>query len=256
MTRRKQLPEHVITFTEDFIMKNIVKYFKLLKFGLQTRTMAILAAVFGALGIVYELIDFNSDGLIPFSGLYLGLAGMYIYQVVITSGVSSLVQVSPLKKKLLCAAPVIFTGITTTLTFTIFVILRLTIGVDRFVKNNPGSDTTICYVNIIASAALLAFLFLYFSFSYRYYIVSTVIMAIILFPCLIIFVRSDFYITASIMSSVSNLISVFGKAGAVILSYLILWAGCLICYLCNLALYRKPLSSIAYRSALRQASAK
>ncbi len=237
-------------------MKNIVKYFKLLKFGLQTRTMAILAVLFGALGIVYELIDFNSNGLIPFSGLYLGLAGMYIYQVVITSGVSALVQVSPLRKKLLCSAPVLFTAITTTLTFTIFVILRLTVGVNRFLKNNPGGDTTICYVNILASAALLAFLFLYFSFSYRYYIISTVIMAIILIPSLIIFVRSDFNITASLIRSVSGLIDVFGKAGAIILSYLILWAGCLLCYLCNVALYRKPLSSIAYRSALRQASAK
>ncbi|MBO4416444.1 MAG: hypothetical protein J5824_10765, partial [Lachnospiraceae bacterium] len=187
-------------------MKNIIRYFKLLKFGLQARTMIILSLFFLALGIFYEMIDFNSNGLIPFSGLYLGISGMYIYQVVITSSVSALVQVSPFKKKLQCGVPAAFTAVCICITFTIFVVLRLTVGMPRALNENPAADTTIFYIHIMTTAIMLAFIFLYFSFSYRYYVVATIILCIALFPALLIFMRADFPVEEAIISALTKVV--------------------------------------------------
>lgn len=237
-------------------MKTIKKYIKLLGYGLQIKTMLILSIVFIALGIVYEMIDLNGTGLIPFSGLYLALAGMYIYQVVITASISTLVQVSSVKKKLQCAVPVIFTTCSLLVTFTVFVIMRLYNAKNKFSKNNPDMDVDFVYVQILVTAVLIAFIFLYFAFSYRFYVISTVVLCIVLIPTLLLFARGDWSFTASFLNFVKNIKANFGNAGVIALAYLILLAGAGLCYLANWAMYRKPLSSIAYRTALRQAQTK
>ena len=237
-------------------MKNIKKYIKLLKYGLQTRTMVILSVFFIGLGILYEFMDVAPNSIIPFSGMYLGIAGMYIYQVVITSSVSALVQVSPLKKKLQCGLPVLFTTFTLLITYTLFLVIRLCYGMNRTLSENPAADTTIYYVNVVCTAVLIAFIFLYFSFSYRYYIASTIALCIILIPVLLITMRSGWPFTDSIIAFTGRVIDSCGKAVIIIAGYLIVLAGAGLCYLFNMALYRKPLNNIAFRAALRQAQNK
>ncbi|MBO4416223.1 MAG: hypothetical protein J5824_09640 [Lachnospiraceae bacterium] len=237
-------------------MKDIIKYFKLLKYGLQIKTMVILSIVFFALGIVYECVDLNGGGIIPFSGLYMALSGMYIYQVVITTTVSSLVQVSSMKKKLQCGAPVFFTTCCLLITYTAFVVIRLCITRKRLLAADPSMDTTNYYLQIVFTSLLIAFLFLYFSFSYRFYIISTVILCVTLFPLMLLFIRSGFSVTDRIISFVYGIIEKLGGGGAIALSYAIILLGALLCYLVNLALYRRPIQSIAFRTALRQAQAK
>ncbi len=237
-------------------MKNMIKYIKLLKYGLQLRTMVILAVIFFALGIVYELIDFNGTGIIPFSGLYLAISGMYIYQVVITASVSSLVQTSFVKRKLQTSVPVLFTTFCLLITYTIFVILRLNLAAGRTLDADPSADLTIFYVQIFSSAVLICLILLYFAFSFRFYVVSTIVLFIVLFPTLILFARSDWSIAASVIDFVGSIIENFSHGTVIALSYAIILLGSALCYFVNVAFYRRPLSNIAYRTALRQAQAK
>ena len=237
-------------------MKDIIKYFKLLKYGLQIKAMVILAVIFFGLGIVYELVNFNGEGLIPFSGLYLAISGMYIYQVVITASVSCLVQTSSVKKNLQCSAPVLFTTVCILFTYTVFVILRLNFAKNRALAADPAADTTVFYLHLLSTAALIALILLYFAFSYRYYVISTVALCFVLVPTLVLFMRMDWSFTVAVKDFVSIIIDRFGHGAVIGISYILILAGAGLCYLANLAMYRKPLSHIAYRAALRQAQGK
>jgi len=237
-------------------MKSLSKYIKMLKFGLQIKTMTILSLVFFALGIVYELIDFNSNGMIPFSGLYMGIAGTYIYSVAITPTVSSLVQTSGLNRKLQTYVPVLFAGVSGAFTFTVFAGLRLFVGRARLLAADPAADTTVIYVNILCTAVLLAFLCLYYSFSYRYYVAATIVLCVILFPLLFLFIRMDWGISQQICAYVAGIIEKHGTVFVCVLSYAVLALGYILGYLANCALFRKPMSTLAFRAALRQAESK
>ena len=103
---------------------------------------------------------------------------------------------------------------------------------------------------------MIAFVFLYFAFSSRYYIVSTVVLCIILIPVL---VSSSLYrggISEKILSTTSQIIDSAGAWVVVVMSYAVILIGALFSYIISLALYRKPLSNIAFRNAMRQAQAK
>ncbi len=241
---------------EDVDMDSIKKYFKMIKYGLQVRTMIILTVIFFVLGIIYELIDFNSNGIIPFSGLYLGIAGTYIYSVLMTPTVSALIQTSAMKRKLQGAVPAIFAGACTLITFTVFMLLRFFVGLPRLLKADPGADTTIIYVNTFCTAVLLAVLFIYYSFNYRYYVVSTVALCLVLIPTLFIFIRIDWPLARDIFKFISGITEAVGGGAVIALSYVIILIGIAMCYGFNLLLYRKPISALAYRAALRQAESK
>ncbi len=237
-------------------MKNLSKYIKMLRYGLQIKTMVILSLVFFALGILYELVNFNSNGLIPFSGLYLGIAGTYIYSVAITPTVSALVQTSYMNRKLQTGVPVLFAMVFGLFTFTVFVLLRVFVGRGMLLASDPAANVNIIYVNIICTAILLGFLNLYYSFSYRYYVVSTIVLCVILFPLLFMFMSMEWSLPQRILALVSQLVEKTGAWLMYVLSYVILLLGYTIGYLANCALFRKPMSGLAFRAALRQAESK
>ena len=133
----------------------------MLRYGLQVKTMLILSVAFFMFGLVFEFtlssIDYNNIT----SGLYLAISGVYVYQIMLTSSVSSLVQTSSMKHGLQTIYPAVFTLMTSLFTFTVFVVIRIV----RI--NNMGDDFSLFFAKGILSTAFLLGLTVQKSYPYR-----------------------------------------------------------------------------------------
>lgn len=231
-------------------MKDLVKYFKMMKYALQAKMIFILAIIFFVLGILFELTDFsNHSSSYSLASLYLALTAMYFYQLVFSTTVSKLVQSSPMKKKLQTVGPTAVTLITSLFTFTVYVVIRLIRITPQFLEDN---STT--YANTYSTILFMAvwyFLFsAYMSISYKSYIISIVIVAVSVIAILVFGSTTDIFIniTDKLLIDGSNPVLLIAVSLGIIL------IGSLVGYIISLLLYKKPISDMAVRYALRQAS--
>ena len=231
-------------------MKNLVKYFKMMKYALQAKMIFILAIIFFVLGILFEFTDFSGhSGSYSLACLYLALTAMYFYQLVFTTTVSKLVQSSPMKKKLQTVAPSVVTLITSLFTFAVYVTIRLIRITPQFLEDN---NTT--YANTYSTILFMAvwfFLFsVYMSISYKSFIISMVIIAVSVIAILVFGSTTDVFIniTGKLLINGSNPVLLIAVSLGIIL------IGSLVGYIISLLLYKKPISDMAVRYALRQAS--
>ena len=225
-------------------MKNFIKAMKMLRYGLQVKTMLILSVAFFMFGLVFEFtlssIDYNNIT----SGLYLAISGVYVYQIMLTSSVSSLVQTSSMKHGLQTIYPAVFTLMTSLFTFTVFVVIRVV----RI--NNMGDDFSLPFAKgILSTAFLLGLLLAYMGLCYKQFILSLIILcigvAVILFTGY-----------AGRMVKMLDFANDLSLGMIVCLGYLIVLAGWILCWLFSILLYRRPIDFLSVRAALRQASLK
>ena len=231
-------------------MKDLVKYFKMMKYALQAKMIFILAIIFFVLGLLFEFGDFSGhNSSYSLSCLYLALTAMYFYQLVFSTTVSKLVQSSPMKKKLQTVGPAAVTLITSLLTFTVYVVIRLIRITPQFLEDN-GTTYANAYSTILFMAVWYFLFSVYLSISYKSYIISIVIVAVSVIAVLVFGSTTDIFIniTDKLLIGESNPVLLIAVSLGVIL------VGSLVGYIISLLLYKKPISDMAVRYALRQAS--
>ncbi|MBR6360044.1 MAG: hypothetical protein IKS11_10415 [Lachnospiraceae bacterium] len=237
-------------------MRSLIKYFKLIQYGLQVRMMIAFTFIFLGLGILFEVSGVFNDSNMGLSGLYMGLAGMYLYQLVITTAVSKFIKASPMKYEILTKAPVLVTIFPLMITFTIFALLRIFYSV-RVRGAQLGPDgVALAYIGILQAAVVAFLMFIYLGFCYKNFILSLVLTMIILLP--LVFGAQLPVVTRFEIDMFRKMSDAFSEGGALavimILSYILLGIGALGCYLVNKLTYRMELSELAYRNAMRQAA--
>ena len=231
-------------------MKDLVKYVKMMRYALQFKMILVLAIIFFVFGILFEVVGFSDSGSsYSLAALYLALTGMYFYQLVFSTTVSKMVQASPMKKKLQVTGPVLITFITSFIVFAIYVAIRLIKVTPEFLADNnityPRAYSTIPFM-----AGWLFIFFIYMAFSYRAYILSIIFIAVTVIGILGFSSKTEIFIRLS-----ENLIGADNSPLILILvSLAIMILGAIIGYILSLLLYKKPISDMAVRYALRQAS--
>ena len=232
-------------------MKDIIKGFKLFRYGLQAKMIIILAIIFFVLGILFEFTDFSGSNLFSLSALYLSLTGMYIYQLVFTTTVSKLTQSSPLKKKLQTSIPMIVTLCTSLFVLTVYVIIRCFRMTPEFVEDNDITWVN-AYSTILFMAIFIFTFLVYCSFSYKSFIFSLIVL-ISIFVLYVAVANTAF----SIPNFCAKLL-VDGNSPVliIIVSYALVILGGVVGYFISLLFYKKDICEMAVRYALRQAQSK
>lgn len=243
-------------------MKKLIKYIKLLRYGLQFRTMMIMTVIFIGMGILFEATAiFSSLFGMSLSGLYMGLIGAYMYQLVATVAVAKVVNASPMKKELLTTAPVLMATIVSLITYTIFILVRIfyTMGI-RLPKEAglyPDAEAMLV-MSILYCGGLVFVLMVYLPVSVKQYAAGVAILGAYIVFMLVI--GNGVKMTAFMVDKYHVLVDAFGKQTTLALviaaSYVMLILGSLVACLINRLTIRKEYSEFTYRNALKQAAAK
>ena len=85
-------------------MKELINAYKIVGYGAKIKTQFLLALVFLIIGIFIEIA---SEGTVSTGSFYIVLSGLFLYQMIVSSDISTLVQSSPYKKKIQCVYPMI-----------------------------------------------------------------------------------------------------------------------------------------------------
>ncbi len=245
-------------------MKNLIKYIKIAKYGLQFRTLTLMSFVFIGLGVLFEMtLSFNNVFGMSLGGLYMGLVGAYTYQMTTTPAIAKLVNASPLKKDLLTKAPVLLSLAISMVSFTIFLVLRMvyTIGVrlPKEAEYYPEVNAeALLYMSILSCALLIFVLLIYLPISFKYYALGLVFLGSYLVVMLVF--GNGMAVENFLADKYTAMISSFGynatRTLIIAASYVIIVLGACVGYLVNLLTLRREISPFSYRYAIKQAAAK
>ena len=227
-------------------MKDIILCFKLIKYGLQFKLMCILGAAFFGLGILFEI---QGTGTTNLGGIYMSLAGLYVFQLAFTPSIAKLVQTSPYKKKIQTLGTTFLSVFCCLISYTIHVIIRvLKAGSPDFA--NEGVSIVTHYSALINSAVIAAILLIYIAFSFKMYLTSL----ILCITFVLIFMFVGFNEDKSPFIKITELLMDGGDSPlkVILASYGIIIAGGIICYFTSCLLYKHELSSLAVKNAMRQ----
>ena len=231
-------------------MKTLLTYFKMMKYALQAKLILVLTLFFFIFGIVFELLDFTRAGSsYSLAALYLALTGMYFFQLVFSSTVSKLVQSSPLKKKLQTSGPILASLILSLLVFATYVALRLFRITPQFLEENETTYAQ-AYSPILFMGVCIFVFFIYLSFSYKTFIFSLIFIGVTIIGII------GFGVTTTSLVTLSEKLLIDGNNPVLLItvSAALIFIGAVIGYIVSLLLYKKPISDLAVRYALRQAS--
>lgn len=243
-------------------MKSLIKYIKIIRYGLQFRTMMLLTVLFIGMGVMFEMtLKFDNMFGMSLGGLYLGLVGAYSYQLITTPAVAKLVNASPIKKDLLTKAPVLISLIISLFSFTIFILVRLfyNIGVrlPAEAAAHPGAEALL-HVSILYCALLVFVLMIYSPINFKFYWVGIALLAAYVIGMLVF--GNSMTVTAFAVEKYNDMIAAFGYNVTLVLliaaSYILIFLGAFIGYLFNCLTVKHEISEFSYRYSLKQAAAK
>ncbi len=221
--------------------KNDIKLgFKMMKYGLQFKTMVIMFIIFFVCGTLFELTGMNGN----LGGIYLIILGTYVYQMIITSTISTYVSSSPKALKIQSVIPGFFTCATMLIGYTYFVVLRfIHTGAWNLMEDTAFIKES--FSGLILVGALAFVIQIYNGFAYKYYLASMILLLLIEVP-LIMFGVNDYF---------PNFIPTFSNAWYyIIIGYVIIIAGGAIGMFVSNLLKRKPLDPKTYKSAMSRAA--
>lgn len=206
--------------------------FKLMKYGLQFKTIVFAAVLLCAGGILVEL----EDPVSALSGFVIVMVAMLVYQLIQSVSCSTMVQSSSKKKKLQTSVSALCAGICLTILHTIIILLKL---VSMHINQTPASDVV---GGLFMNSILTVIVFVYMGASYKVFWLSTVAFGV---GCgLLVSTMARTHIVINIPIS-------FGEAIAI--SYLAILAGCILLYFISVALYKKDFSKATFESSLKRA---
>lgn len=215
------------------IIKDIKMGFTLSKYGLKVKLQLGMAAFFFAIGVVVDIVSKGSSYI---GGFYIILAGMFIFQCIISMDASTLIQSSGYKKKIQITYPYFAVIPLVVLFYTIMAIIH------GIMANSPIGELTAAQsydrqVAYLFSMNVLLFTTLvYFGICYKYFMIGMIVLLATVMPLTMLTANSEAWI-----------VSHFSLSGVIIMGYAVLVIGFAISILLSNALYRKPLSKMAVR---------
>lgn len=216
--------------------------FRLLKYAHAYKMNLIFGLMMSALGVVMCLMSVVSvQTRNPMWGYFVVMISVFLLQMLWSVNTASLVQASPMKKKLQTLIPVLLGGFSIMTGYVLFVLLEGIVAVVH-----PEAMAENCSW-IIYSAILMTMLLLYVAFCYKYFFAGTLIF------CFCCYVVSVVY-----MRIFQETLSACFQSGwwsfvlAAMLGILILCLGVVLNYLISLAVYKVPISKFSQTASLRQ----
>lgn len=225
--------------------KDFLKTLKMLKFSINFKNLVACAVIFFGIGIVFELF-LNTNTLSALSGIYMSLGGAYLYQMVVTPTVSTLVSSSPYKRRFQTIIPSFIQFITNLFTFTCFLLIRLfniyklqnsAESIEAEVFNTQYSNLV---TGILVTAAVFLILGCYSALGNKKMIFSLICIFIFLYPLLFLMINNNANLS---FLRLSLPVTIAISYGILILTFAVI-------YFLSLLLYRIPLDPASYKTAL------
>jgi hypothetical protein len=214
------------------MIKELLNAYKIVKYGLRPRKQLMFALFFAAIGIVLEIV---SKGRNLVGAFYIILTGLFIHQLIISSDMSTLVQSSPYKKKIQCVYPIISVTPWIYLSITILVIINA-------ISARESAEAYDAMCRMTMQLAMLVFTtVIYFAFSYKYFVLSTIVLFAV--ACFL----------PSIFAWDNPISMMFTDYGVCVLTlYLSATVGIMISWFASRLVYKKEFSRIAFMGLIKK----
>ncbi len=207
--------------------------YKLVQYGLSIKLQLVFAIVFTLIGIAVEIA---SRGTQFIGAFYIILSGLFLFQLVISVDNSALVQSSPYKRKIMVVYPYV---VIIPLTYLLMAVLSVIHW--RFAVTGSAEDYSNQARMMFILGVVLFLTNLFFGVCYKYFLLATMLLFVFMIPVISLLQYDRFPIYQ--WSGVS-----FSRS--VICAFVFITIGLVISYLLTNLLYRKPLSSMAFRGIL------
>lgn len=211
--------------------KDFLLAVKLMKYGLSFKLELVIGLICLIAGI---FTDIKSKGSTFVGGFYISLSFMFLFQLLLSMDVSTLVQSSAYKRKIQTVLPYLFVIPEILLTFTLTIILHIAL-IRTGVEGYSDSENFLMQTKyILLLSIMLGIVMIYFGFCYKYFVVSSVILILVV-------------ATAQMITSVEMFHRICQSLPLTLaVSYLILITGIALSCLFSALLYRRKLSRIAF----------
>ncbi len=215
------------------LLNELKTAYKIVGYGAKIKVNFLMAGLFLLLGIFFE---FATKGMQITGSFYIVLSGMFLYQMIMSSDISTLVQASPYKKKIQCHYPMI------AVIPWMFITLTIVLGIHYMFAQSDSSNLQEQCQNLIVLGLCIFFMLVYFGIAYKYFVGATVFMIVsimIMMTCANIYFRGE---------NPAELTFV----GCAVFDYVVTILGCIICKVLTEIFYKKDLSPLAFRGLIKK----
>ena len=219
------------------MLKDVKLGFQLLKYSYRLNSNIMIS---GAILLIGVLVEILSKGTSLIGGVYFMLAGMFVYQLILSMDISQMIQSTGMKKRLQLTIPVIVSTLVYMGIYTFLVI-------ERAVLIHLGvADRDVLMYTLFNIIAVIFTMFLFTSICYKYYVAGLIVF-------LATFLVSFSGLQMGSGSDFAAFICNMNYGVFVILGYAVILFGAALEYFIGKLLYRKPLSEFAFRGMFRDA---
>ncbi|MCR5216487.1 MAG: hypothetical protein K6C69_06080 [Lachnospiraceae bacterium] len=220
-------------------MKDLLKAYRLAWYGGRAKSQGMFSIFFFGLGILTDVLSGGES----FVGLfYMVWAVAFLYQMIITVDLSTLVQSSPLKKKIMVDYTI----------FSVLPLMYLILGIvailHYFIARNSGLEPQMIHCcNMILAGYSLMIGLIYFGIGFKKWIVGLLAFILLLvgLPLVKVFSLEDVIATMIEQQGFS-----YSYWLCVVLSFMCMTIGGAICYGISILLYKKPLSPVMFHGII------
>lgn len=209
--------------------------FQLLKYGYKLKTNLLMLLLFLAIGTAVEIVSKGSNVI---GGFYYLLTGLFVYQLIISMDISEYVQTSPLKRKLQITIPIVSSSIVYFVLYVLLLIERIVL-----IKMMPEMEGQ------LLNSFIMIMIYLFFASAYQGLCYKFFASSTIGFVVLVMGITT----VQSIMIRKSGVFVLveLGFAKIALICFGLLVLGIVLEYVLSAALYKKPLSKIAFSGFMK-----
>ena len=210
----------------------------LCRYGFSFKSNVAGALIFMVLGIVMQINMIN--GMSFLGSMYIVLSAVFMYQLICSVTISTMIQTSGYKKQLQTLIP--------TITSVPFMMLMYTVCVIMYYFMKSGSEEY-AIKNLLLTAIFVFFMEIYTGTAYKYFVVSLGVMLVSIYA----FMFNSDRIMEMLMTVLSSL-SLNSFGAVIVIGYVAIIVGGVLEYLLSCLFYKKPLSKMAFGAALKRAA--
>lgn len=213
---------------------------KIVRYGLNKEASVVVTILFLLLGAFMEFVAPH----LPLTGLYMGMGGMLLIQMICSVSLSTMVQTSSRKKRLQTSVPAIVGGVYMLLIHTLFLAIKciscalVTREVFQFNIWEVGNA-------IMMNALLMAIIIVYYAAALKAFWSSTILFFIVYVGLYSGYIPHNFLVETQA--------AIFPLGVAIAVSYGIVVIAAVLVYGLYKALYKKDYSKFAFETALKRA---
>lgn len=212
------------------MLKNIKLGLSLIKYGFRPKSNIIMCIIIVLIGLV---VEFATKGTNMIGAFYMLITAVFVYQMIVSMDLSTLVQTSKLKKSLQTTIPV-------ATSFCIYFVVFTVIAIERIilVKMNPALEADLVASTLMALVTMF-FAMVYMGICFKYFITGLVLFIAVV---MVVSGGSTYFLLEHTLP--------FGIGTAIAISYVAIILGALAQYALSSMFYRKELSKFAFKGLL------